>query len=237
MVPWFCMVIICLIFYFNACSNVNVHTKEYIWLEQVCMYQSWSQEDSLFTWWHQWDTVITRYHHTVYLNNLLDRYIIWLNCHTFCHDWSRIKFFQCCCSQSQAIGDLRIGPRPPNHLSIRLSIRPSWTLIPEWNQFKILLLFIMVHPIMFLVCIAHQHPWPIFDLGHDLLSISCIGFWTPIPKWNKLGSCYLAHWCILSRPCLGYFRQHWVVSLRLKGIYNVHVANQKIYIHVEEKCL
>ncbi len=50
--------------------------------------------------------------------------------------------------------------------------------------------------------IAH---WPMFDLGHGLLSVSSIGFQTIIPEWNQLGSWYLAYWCILPWSDLGLF--------------------------------
>ncbi len=60
-------------------------------------------------------------------------------------------------------------------ISIHLSIRHfhSW-MEPD----RILLLGTMIHPITFLPLITHQCPWPIFDLEHDLHSISCIGFQT-----------------------------------------------------------
>ncbi len=38
---------------------------------------------------------------------------------------------------------------------------------------------------------------------HLSFRLSGFDFRTLIPEWNELGSCYLAHWCIPSRPCLG----------------------------------
>ncbi len=51
------------------------------------------------------------------------------------------------------------------------------TLIRECKQTRILVHGILMHPIKTLLAIAHHLPWPIFDLGHDLLSFSHIGFW------------------------------------------------------------
>ncbi len=66
---------------------------------------------------------------------------------------------------------------------------------------RIFMLGTLMHSITTLLEIAHWWPWPIFDLGHDLLSISCIGFCNLISEWNQLGSWYLAHWCSLWLPC------------------------------------
>ncbi len=65
---------------------------------------------------------------------------------------------------------------------------------------RILIHGTLMQPVKTWLGFAHWLPWPIFDLGHDLLSISQIVFWTLM---KQLGSCYLAHWFILSRPCMG----------------------------------
>ena len=67
---------------------------------------------------------------------------------------------------------------------------------------RVLLIDKMMHPMKWFLGIVHQPHWPIFDLGYDLYSIIYSGFQTLFPEQKQLGSCYLAQWCILWRPCL-----------------------------------
>ncbi len=63
---------------------------------------------------------------------------------------------------------------------------------PDYNSrmepARILILGILMHSTMVWLGIVHRLLWPILDLGHDLLSVSHIGFQTLIPGWNQLGS-------------------------------------------------
>ncbi len=60
----------------------------------------------------------------------------------------------------------------PYFLSVSyVSLRISWK-----EPVRILLFVTMMHPMKTWIEIAL--PWPIFDLDHDILSISHIGFWT-----------------------------------------------------------
>ncbi len=58
-----------------------------------------------------------------------------------------------------------------------------WTFIPELDQLESCYL-VLKHSVKTLVGIALQLYWPIFDQGHNLLSISHIGFQTSIIEWN-----------------------------------------------------
>ncbi len=59
-----------------------------------------------------------------------------------------------------------------------------------------------MHSVKTLVGITYQLLWPIFDLGHILLYVNCVGFRTLIPEWNQLEFYFVAHWCIPSRNLL-----------------------------------
>ncbi len=111
------------------------------------------------------------------------------------------------CSPLQVIVDLRIRQHPcirfPIFPSILLSILLSESVYTTlntqalehaWHSLiltgmepaRLLLLGTMVLPLTTLLRIAHKFPWPIFELGHDLLSLSCIGLQTLIHEWNQL---------------------------------------------------
>ncbi len=105
------------------------------------------------------------------------------------------------------------GSRGPLRIIQSLPFHPSVWHFHSWKESaRILLLGTVVHPIKFLLLIAHQLAWPILDRGHDL-SFSRIGFQTLIPEWNQLGSCYLAHWSILSKTFVRITHQLlWLIT-------------------------
>ncbi len=59
-----------------------------------------------------------------------------------------------------------------------LRLRQSLSICLFEHPARILLHDTIVHSIKVLLLIAHQLHWPIVDVGHDLLSISCIDFQT-----------------------------------------------------------
>ncbi len=68
-----------------------------------------------------------------------------------------------------------------------MSLTYIWTQSFSWMEpVRILLLGTLMHHVKTVVGSARQRPWPIFDLGHDLISINYIDFWTSIPEWNQL---------------------------------------------------
>ncbi len=107
----------------------------------------------------------------------------------------------------------------------KVSICPSIQHSHSWVEPAGIFLFgTMVHHIKFMLGIAHQLPWHIFDLSHDLLSISCIYFQTH--SWMKParildktqlvgGSWWWDPW-IGSQPNLSWVRSWCKIKLKFK---------------------